>query len=60
MNIYQNLFDLINTYIYGNSVVAGSYQELVCILVATCACIFVFALPFLVVYFVIKKLWGWI
>lgn len=49
-NIYQALFDLINTYVYGGSVVAGSYQELVCIAVSTAATLFMIALPFLVVW----------
>lgn len=49
-NIYQALFDLINTYVYGGSVVVGSYQELVCIFVSTAATLFMIALPFLVVW----------
>lgn len=54
MNIYQSIYELLNTYIFGGSVLQGSYQELVCIAVATCACIFVFAIPFLVAWSVIK------
>lgn len=48
-NIYQTLFDLLNTYIFGGTVVGGTYQELVCILVSVIACLFCMALPFLVV-----------
>lgn len=50
MNIYQMCYDLINQFIYGNSVQIGSYQELVCILVSTFACLFCFAIPFMIVY----------
>lgn len=48
-NIYQTLFDLLNTYIFGGTVVGGTYQELVCILVSVIACLFCMSLPFIVV-----------
>lgn len=54
--IYQGLYDLVNQYIFNNAVVADSYQELVCIAVATCGSIFVMALPFILVVKVIKLL----
>lgn len=56
MNIYQSLYDLVNQYIYGNAVEAGTYMELVCIIVATAGCLFVMALPFILVYRIIKFL----
>lgn len=56
MNIYQTCYDLVNTYIYGSTVQVGSYQELVCIAVSTLACLFVFSLPFVLVYKVIKMI----
>lgn len=56
MNIYQTCFDLVNTYIYGSSVQVGTYEELVCIAVSTLACLFVFALPFVLVYKIIKMI----
>ena len=55
--IYQTCYDLIAQYVYG-SVTVGSYQELVCILVSTCACLFVVALPFVLVWRVIRMLAG--
>lgn len=58
MNIYQSIYDTINTYVFGNSIIAGSYQELVTIFFSTTACLFVMALPFVVVYKVIKMLVG--
>ena len=54
--IYQSLYDLVNQYIFNNSVVTGSYHELVCIAVATCGSIFVMALPFILVAKVVKWL----
>lgn len=57
MNIYQDVFDLIQQYIYGG-VELTSNMELVAITLATTACVFVFALPFLVVWKVIKMILG--
>lgn len=48
-SIYQSCFDLIQTYIYGG-VELTSDMNLVCTLMATIACIFCFALPFLLVW----------
>lgn len=55
MNIYQNCYDLIQTYIFGGEVLTSN-TELVCIALSSCACIFVFALPFLIVWKVLKML----
>lgn len=56
MNIYQSCYDLINTYIYGGQIVQGSYMELVAILTATTATLFLFALPFTIVWKLIKTI----
>lgn len=60
MSIYQSIYDLFNTYIYGGLIQSGSYEELVCILISTIACLFAFSLPFmvcgLVLYFIVKTL----
>lgn len=58
MNIYQSIYDLINTYVYGGEIVAGSYMELVAILFSTAACLFLMALPFIVVWRIIKLITG--
>ena len=58
MNVYQTCYDLVNTYIYGGQIVEGSYMELVGIFIATCACLFVFALPFIIVWRFIKLIAG--
>lgn len=52
-SIYQSCFDLIHTHIYG-AVELSSDMNLVCTLIATAACIFLFALPFIIVYKVIS------
>lgn len=56
MNIYQTCYDLINNHVFGGSVVAETYQDLVCILVSTIAVLFLVSLPFLVVWRIIKLL----
>lgn len=58
MNIYQSLFDLVNQYIFNNSVVIGSHQELVCTVVATAGAVFLIALPFAIVWKVIRQITG--
>lgn len=58
MNIYQNFYDLLNTYIFGGSIVSGSYQELVAVLVSTCAVLFCVAIPFIIVWKAIRLISG--
>lgn len=55
MGIYQTIYDLIVTYIFG-SVTPGTYQDLVTIFLSSCAVLFVFSLPFIVVWRIIKLL----
>ena len=54
MGIYQAIYDLINTYVFGSGIVAGSFQELATILISLCACLFIVALPFILVWRIIK------
>lgn len=56
MGIYQNIYALIEQYVYGNVMTADS--TLVATLIATCASLFVVALPFAVVWKVMKMLVG--
>lgn len=60
MSIYQNLYDLIQTYIFGGVIDPGSYSELVAILCTTIGCLFCLAIPFVVVgiciYFICKTI----
>lgn len=53
MSIYNTCYDLVAQYVYGG-VDVGTYQELCCIAVATIACLFMFSLPFVVVWFIIR------
>lgn len=55
MAIYQSIYNLIAQYCFG-SVVVGSVEELVTMLVAVCATLFVVALPFMLVWKVVKML----
>lgn len=56
--MYQNLYDLINQYIFNNAVVAESYQDLVCTLLATIGNVALVALPFILVYWLARRMWG--
>lgn len=58
MNIYQSLYDLVNTYVYGNTIVAGSVADLVATLIGTCGCLFLVSLPFLLVWRIARMIGG--
>lgn len=55
--IYQSLFNLIHEYVYGN-VELTSDMNLVCTLLSTLGALFLVALPFLLVWNVIKLING--
>lgn len=52
--MYDNIYMLIEQYIFSGSIITGSYQELVAISLSSIACIFLFALPFIIVWRIIK------
>lgn len=54
MGIYQALYDLINSYVFGGGIVAGSVQELATVLISLAGCLFLVALPFILVWKIIK------
>lgn len=56
MGIYQNIYALLEQYIYGGTLTADA--ELVCTLASTAGCLFLVSLPFLVVWKVIKLIVG--
>lgn len=58
MNIYQGLYELINQYIYGGTIVAESVADLVATLLSTAGCIFLVAIPFVLVWRICKMLMG--
>ena len=53
-NIYQGIYDLLNQYVFGNTIVEGSYQDLIVIFLSTCACVFLVVLPFVVVWRIMR------
>lgn len=55
-NIYQTAYDLINQYVFGNTVTVGEFPDLMCVLGATAMCAFAVAIPFIVVKKVIDLL----
>ena len=57
MVIYNSIYDLVVQYLFG-VVEVGSHQELVSIALASIGTIFVFAIPFILVYKVIKMVAG--
>lgn len=57
VSMYQSLFDLIHTHIYGG-VELTSDMNLVCTLIATIGCLAFIAIPFFVVYKVISLIVG--
>lgn len=52
--MYQGLYDLIMTYVYGGVASITPDMELVATLVATFGCLFFVALPFLLLWKVVK------
>ena len=51
--IYDTIYELVGTYIYGSTELTG-YKELTAIILSTILCVAVFVLPFAVVFFVTK------
>lgn len=56
MGIYQNLYALLEQYVYGGTLTTDA--ELVCTLTATAGCLFLVALPFTLVWRLIKMIGG--
>lgn len=48
--MYQPLYDIVQTYVFGGVTPLGSNQELICMLVATFGCVFLVAIPFILVW----------
>ena len=57
MSVYQSLFDLVQQYIFGGGTLNAN-AELVCMLVSTIGSVFLIAVPFMVVWKVIKLIMG--
>lgn len=56
--VYQSLYQLLETYVFGNAVEVGGNAELVCMLAATAGCVFVVSIPFMLVWKIIKLIMG--
>lgn len=50
INLFDTFYNLLNTYVFGGSIVPNTYADLVCILVSCCATLFMISLPFLLVW----------
>lgn len=57
MNIYQDIFDIVQQYIFGGVELTAS-MDLVAITLSSIGCIFVFSLPFVIVWRVIRMFMG--
>lgn len=58
MSIYDSIYDLLNQYIFGGNIIPSSIQDSSCSLVSTALCLFVVAIPFIMVWRLIKLLGG--
>lgn len=53
---YFSIYDLVDTYIFGGTVVEGSYEDLVCIFLSSMFSIGLIVLPFLAVVWFIRRI----
>lgn len=58
MSIYNALYSLLNTYVFGGSIEVGSIPDLVATLISTCGVVFIVAIPFIIVAKVISMVCG--
>lgn len=56
--MYYQLYSLLSQYIYGIDAVLTEFQELTLTILATCGSLFVVAIPFVLVWRVIKLIAG--
>lgn len=54
-NIYSSCYNLINTWIFGDEIVPGSFHDLVCIQLSTISVLLFFSIPFIVVFWLIRR-----
>lgn len=59
MSIYQSIYDIIVTHIYGAPDVLTADMSLVATLMSSLGSVFCFALPFIVVFWVARSLMVW-
>lgn len=59
VNWYQDTYNMLNQWIYGNTVVVGTYEDMILCMLSTAAVLFMVALPFIAVLAAIKRLFSW-
>lgn len=57
MNIYQDIYNIIQTYLFGGAELTAN-MDLIAITLSSIGTIFVFGLPFLVVWKILKLIIG--
>ena len=57
-SVYDTIYNLVETYIFGGSIERGSHQDLTATILSSIVCVLVFALPFLIIWKVIKVIMG--
>lgn len=58
INIYDTLYTLVNNTIFGGSIAIGSYPDMIATVIATLGVCFIIAVPFMVLWKVIKLIVG--
>lgn len=56
MDIYSDIYNIIVEFIYGGNI--NEFSDLTATLLATIGCVFVFSVPFMVIWKVIKLIMG--
>lgn len=57
-SVYNTIYNLVERYIFGGSIEVGSHQDLTATILSSIICVLVFALPFLIIWKVIKVIMG--
>lgn len=58
MTIYESIYDLLNDFVFGGTIIPSSIQDSACSIVSTALCLFVVSIPFILVWRLIKLLAG--
>lgn len=56
MNIYLDLYEIIDKFVFNFTASTNTNADLVCTLCATIGCVFLIALPFILVWKIIKTI----
>lgn len=58
MNYYLDIYETINAYIFGGTLASGTAEHLAVSLFSLCACLFAVALPFIIIWRVMRLILG--